>query len=618
MERSISFADELSSFDPQKMIALAYSYMLHPSNFRKSAMIEFATLLAACHCRGNKQPSKNDTAHLMRRIGSLFRECGTEEYKNLLDFGFVIQGLFVGQQGDLDQVIELTWKRFESHDSFLEKKLGFNVANAIFFAKSLLSSILAKMSNTKGPKPVMLTKEQEYDFSYFVDPDDQLVEAWEKAIQFSEDELVRLVPQHLAQRFKCYLRGVTIDLVELPRISNPLESNPLFEKPIIKFRNKYVIPVPAYVLGYLSLRLHRELLADTEYRGKYISLKGRVLEESAHEKLRMIFSFGQVFRNIRYRDSGKKVEADIIVAFRDCLIFVECTTRWITGASRRGNPIAIRRDLDKSIRKCYLQARRARQAYQNGHLRLKLKNRPAKFLTIVVTDTLFPNLLLDMSDGTYVKGLVQDHDYPYIVSIFDLEFIAEMLDADKFIEFVLERIDLYEHPHIICTDESDYVKLFLKPEYKKIKQALISGYHTLSYIGPEVVTQRQVLSNPLHIILDAIGSDGFMLLEFRGGYSKEMVENAMGLLYLVYDDWDKVLPHMVFDAKGFNVVVQSYRQQGKKCRAIAWEGMNEYLKHAVSDEAKQFSQKLRDGSIREDVNILIPFETDLQYPDVVF
>jgi hypothetical protein len=165
----------------------------------------------------------------------------------------------------------------------------------------------------------------------------------------------------------------------------------------------------------------------------------------------------------------------------------------------------------------------------------------------------------------------------------------------------------------VCTDESDYLKLYLKPEYKQIKEILIKNKNFLIYTGPDVSSLKQGEINPLHLIINAIGSDSFTQIELRGNYGKNTVGLAMGILYKVYNDWYKALHHMVFDVEGFNEIVQSYQNEGKKCRAIAWEGMKEYLSHVSNEDTKIFLKKLNDGSIQKDVNILITFPTDINY-----
>src|SRR5207245_1191627 len=112
--------------------------------------------------------------------------------------------------------------------------------------------------------------------------------------------------------------------------------------------------------------------------------------------------------------------------------------KWISPNSWEGNPNAIQYDLDKSIKKCFLQAKKAKEAYQNGTLKLPLSRNPTKFVTVIVTDESFPNLLLDVLKGNYLKSLVAGGTYPYIISARDLERVLRRVRARKFVDFVDE------------------------------------------------------------------------------------------------------------------------------------------------------------------------------------
>jgi len=240
MKKHSSFEKDLSKLDPFRTVVAVSSYMLQPSNSRALASIEFAILLAACHCRGTKHPSREEISQFMKKVGNFLKEYKKKVHIDPLSMAFMTQNLFYGQEADTNQLIEATWRKFERHDSVLEQKLGFNVANAIFFAKIISTLIIEKMMDTSPPKEIKLTKKEYYDFSHFVDPEENQVEAWGEAIQFSEDELLGHFPPQLHNRLLCYLKYLSIDLHELPKIFDPLETNILAEKPIIKFKNRYL------------------------------------------------------------------------------------------------------------------------------------------------------------------------------------------------------------------------------------------------------------------------------------------------------------------------------------------------------------------------------------------
>jgi hypothetical protein len=578
-------------------------------------VIEYAIALAGSRCKGVKQPTVEEATALLRRIGRFYSQVGKSTVDTPSAMGFVSQALFFNAQGDMDHWVEAAWKRFERHEAFLDEKLGFNIANAIFFARTILLMAYRKMVGT-NLNNARLSKEQYYDVSYMVAPTAELVKAWDNAVKFSEEELSRQVPHEVRQRLHRYLERMSVKLAEIPPINSPLETNPLAERPLLRDGESYFAPLPAYLLKFLSLEIHNDLLSDPTYRGKYMQLKGPVLEEWAHELFRKMFPSDQIFRNIPYKHDGRDAEADIVIAWEDHLIFVECTTKWLKRDTLRGDLQAIRRDLDDSIRKCYNQLLRDKSAFDQGELKLKLKQLPSKFQFLIMTDTLYPNLLLDAAYGHYISNLVGGGVFPYVLSVFDLQFASETIGPEKFIEFIAERLEMYKMPNIFCTEESDYLKLFLNPQYSKLKELLASKKSTMNYIGPPTQKPPDQI-NPLYMIIDAIGSDRFVSIGFAGKYGNILVGSVMGFLYLVYNDWDAVIPHMVFSPEGFRNVVEASRKKGLKCREVAWVGMLDYLTNIRTPESRSLIERIQNGNLREDVNVLIGFPTDPKTKEVI-
>lgn len=618
-KKNILEFDYLPELEPCETISMISAYRFQPPNSEKDAMIEFAIRLAASCCRGEKRPTIEKVQLLLQNVGEFYKHYSTKETPSLSSF-FSSQALFSNQvEGNVDQAIESIWKRFQKHDKFLENKIGFNVANAIFFATKILSTITARMEKTKPPKVKKLTKSQYYDFAFFVKPEEQIVRNWSKAIRFNLEEIEKLFSTHLLPKLRKYIEFVSIPLNNMPKIEGPLEADPLVETPIIKFHNEYLIPTPYYLLHGLSSRLHIEMIGDANHAGKYGQDKGQVLEERASEELGIIFRSGKQFRNVKYETSGSEADADIIVNYGEYLIFVECTTKGIPESSRRGNLASVDDTLARSIGKCYRQVLRAKRAFMEGRLNLKLDSKPSKFILMIVTDMLYPNLLSEFmiarSYGTdsYLTGLLQDKEYPYIISIYDLESIRHVTNEETFLSFLLERLSMYEQPYLIANDEYDYFILFSKPEYKEIKEKIIQVQTVLSYVAhlPSPVVKPHIFK----VLLETIGSDEFAVIKIGKKYDRTLAGIVFSLLYDLYCEWDAVLKHFVFDAKRFNSLIKEYEAEGRKCRCVAWEGFYEYLDFCKQTgrniECSETEQEIKRGSIGTRLNVLIVFPSDI-------
>jgi len=618
-KNNVLLLDSLRELDLSETVSTISAYKLQPENREKEAMIEFAMRLAAGYCRGLRRPTSAELQSFVQSVGEFYKHYSIAR-THPLEMIFTNYALFSNRvEGNLDQTIESLWKRFEKHDKFFEKKLGFNVANAIFFACGVLATITNRMRKTKPPKIKKLTKSEFYDFAFFVKPEDRIIRNWSKATRFSFEELMSIFPKHMRAKAKMYLKFVSIPFNSLPEIRDPLETNPLFGAPIIKLRNEYLIPTPYYLLHGLSSRLQETLCGDPKYSGRYGRDKGEMLEEWTSEELRLLFPSGKLFRRVRYKSANSEPDADIIVNYGEYLIFVECTTKGIPQASRKGMPVSIQDTLASSVRKCYLQALRAKRAFVEGRLKLKLDTKPSKLILMIVTDTLYPNLMSEFALArhfgidSYLDHLIEDKEYPYIISIYDLESMRHVADGKTFMTFLLERLSMYEQPYFLAYDEFDYFILFSKPQYEEIKEKTIKAQVTLDYVAhlPSPVMK----SRTFHVLLDTIGSDRFAILKIGEKYDKQYASIAFYLLYELYCTWDAVMKHFVFDAKGFNALMREYRNKGSKCRAVVWEGMYEYLKfcHEIDHkmDCREIERKLLDGSIGNELNILITFPTDI-------
>lgn len=611
--------DNLRALDLLETVSMISAYKLRPENWQKEAIVEFALRLATSYCRGSRRPTSHELQSFLQKVGEFYKHYSITS-AHPLEMVFTNYALSDNRvKGNLDQTIESLWKRFQKHDTFLEKKLGFNVANAIFFASGVLSTITDRMKKTKPPKIKKINKSEYYDFTFFVKPESRIIRDWSKAIRFSLEELVSIFPRHLRTKAKAYLEFATISLSDLPEIHDPLQANPLFGAPIIKFQNEYLIPTPYCLLHGLSSRLQQILCEDPEYRGRYGKDKGEMLEEWTSEELRLLFRSGKLFRRVRYKSADSEPDADIIVNYGEYLIFAECTTKGIPQASRKGIPMSIQDTLASSVRKCYLQALRAKRAFVEGRLKLKLDTKPSKLILMIVTETLYPNLMSEFAltrrseADSYLDHLIKDKEYPYIISIYDLESIRHIADEKTFMAFLLERLSMYEQPYFLAYDEFDYFILFSKPEYEEIKEEIIKAQVTLNYVAHLPSPVMKPLT--FHALLDTIGSDRFAILKIGDKYDKKYASIAFCLLYELYCTWDAVMKHFVFDAKGFNALIGEYRNKGTKCRAVVWEGMYEYLKfcHEIGrdQDCKEIERKLEDGSIGNELNVLITLPTDI-------
>ena len=607
--------NRLKNFEPIKVLSSISAFQLIPSNYEKIAMIEFAAAsYLSIPKRGKEDPPISDIKKFLSVVGSVFKDSLKNVRVDPLAISFIGQYEYTRHIGSPLQKIEATLRRFKIHESFIKQKLGFSVDEALFFVVEIMKTIMDRMDKAPHPPSISLSKSQFYDLSFYVPPSKKLIDYWSRAISFTESELKDLFPSKLQVSFQNYLAKMTLDINEGVAFdsTNTLSANPLWSRPLVRINSKYLIPFPPYLLNCLSRRFHEELTYDQTYGGKYMAQKGGVAESWVADLMSRIFPEDQTHRNVRYDKAHGFPDADLVIEYGDFLLFFECTTRWLSEDTMKGDLESIRKDLDVSIRKCYNQARRAIKAFGDGKFKLLLKGTPTKFVIIIVTDTLYPNLTMDLQHGTYVKSVVGQDEYPYIISIFDLDDITNVVDANLFLKFVQERLELFHHPHIICMDEVDYLRLYLKPEYKQLKNSILEKKANLVYRGRGEILPTLDTSSLLDSI---INQDKFAVFKVCGLPVEEAPKVVMGILYAVYGDWKTVLRHVIFNLEGYYELVNSYRAQGEKCKAIGWEGMEEYLKKFSGKEGKEFYERLI-GEGLDDVKIVVTCDTNM-YQDLV-
>lgn len=174
--------------------------------------------------------------------------------------------------------------------------------------------------------------------------------------------------------------------------------------------------------------------------------------------------------------------------------------------------------------------------------------------------------------------MVKEEDFPYIVSVFDIEALTEMVDERELIMFIAERTEMSKRGRIIAFDEPDYLRFYLKPEFKLIKAMLSQDNSIFNYVGsPELPVRKPEL---LMDIFDQIGSESFAIFDLTGSIGRRAKVAVMEILYSVYCDWAAAGDHLVHSMIDFESLVKDHLRDGKPCKVVAWGGFREYIRNS--------------------------------------
>src|ERR1700677_969609 len=120
--------------------------------------------------------------------------------------------------------------------------------------------------------------------------------------------------------------------------------------------------------GYISLQAYGVvealydspfywMAADKAYKDIAFANRGAFTEEIAAKRLSAVFGANRVHRNVLVmRKNAQVTEADVMVLFADRAIVVQCKSKKLTLAARKGNDLQLRDDFKKSVQDACDQA----------------------------------------------------------------------------------------------------------------------------------------------------------------------------------------------------------------------------------------------------------------------
>ena len=314
----------------------------------------------------------------------------------------------------------------------------------------------------------------------------------------------------------------------------------------VRQRPLFVLPDKRVILADITNGLDALLDAfdakakvDTAFFGaKYQPHKSEWLETSVVTCLRTIFPSESVYQNLIYPDPDKnddsETQLDAAVLWGPFLILVEAKAKQFRLESQLGDVRGLRHDLKANIEDAFGQARRAAKYIHIAASPVFEESSPGRKLT-VQKDQVIRTYLITVSlhhlAGLATRlsqlqdlGLFRDGEFPFSISVADLETIAQFCDSpDVFLHYVEKRL-MTQHENInILADELDmfgaYLQTRLQPsrlwdkDVIKPTAMVLSGYS--QQFDDWAGFQRGDRSNPPNISLEIPGEIKDVLTELR-------------------------------------------------------------------------------------------------------
>lgn len=311
---------------------------------------------------------------------------------------------------------------------------------------------------------------KDYDPGSVKTPDNNFIDLWQAVSTIDIRDLKELFQNFLgAHELDKILSVLTIDDEDIKK-----ESEVNFAlKPFVRIdSNTMILLTESYLIKALPLMyeaLFKEISAFRDSKG------------DAFEKLVGFTLRGLPFRTLAFDRTYGRYQIDAILEFEKTNWFVEVKSHPVTYESLSGNPVAIERDLEKSIEKAIAQGKICFQHLESNSLSY-FKRNGKKNRILVVLDGTYPQL-----NPTTAIRFFNEEIPVYIINWFDLRELVEQKETLYFEEFLRWRIT--DPMPIVCFDEKDYWGYFFDrhlnvPHFDEIFKKSQEKMYRIFYSSP--------------------------------------------------------------------------------------------------------------------------------------
>jgi hypothetical protein len=279
------------------------------------------------------------------------------------------------------------------------------------------------------------------------------------------------------ERFENYLNFFSCNIGDVNQnYAEPMDENAIFNTPIIKLRNEnYFAPIPN-ILSYGLPQIFDKFLVKEEgkTKSKYILTKSRFTENKVYNSFSRLFPKKTIFKNLRFEYQGKSYEVDILIIYDNKVFIIEAKSGGFTDPAKRGAPERLRRDLKNLIEAAYEQGNRTKYFItsssvaifkdKRGKERLEIRFAPGLIDFFIINVTL--ENLMSFNVGLQKLrsfDLFQENEYPWSVSLSELECIVEFIsNPSVFIHYLEKRLLAQDSDVFFSFDELSLLVWYLE------------------------------------------------------------------------------------------------------------------------------------------------------------
>jgi hypothetical protein len=396
--------------------------------------------------------------------------------------------------GYADQARSLIQRVAENTDvaRALREKQGFDLSQALLL-EDAVGRLLTNRFNAHGERTAEVVNDLEMEFEAHP-------EALPTALRVTTQEgrtergLWLLAQEHFSERLRdsllltaddlaaeaeideiiaeAFLRTFSCNFGDTSGTSLLTGRNVVRQRPFVSTGDgRYLLTLPGNLLWSIRPTAEAAVKADAAVFHTYETARSRYTEAECARQFAKALRTDQVWSNAGYWLDGLRYEVDVLVRVDDVCIVVEAKAGGLTGKAWRGRKSDLERDLNKLLGEGTIQAERLATELRAGRtpefvdratgasLPIKLTGVNRVESVVVTLEGLgFVGLLVPQLREA---GILGKHEPPWIVSLYDLEAIAQACaHAAQLTLFIRRRRTLDARVEFL--DECDLWMLHLK------------------------------------------------------------------------------------------------------------------------------------------------------------
>lgn len=435
------------------------------------------------------------------------------------------------------QFIKYSIDYYSKYDLWFKKHLGFTMNDAILIYKTILRLYeenfyryqkIAKTKSKEYAKEILskknisekelLKKEKNaYIFYLFSKSAEMFSFTVEELSEHSSISVE--ICNKIMFRFSQYFgyRNPEYRSTYLNAFNSPWDYNTLYERPVIKFQDKYFVPLLPLFPMVLFYSFHYDIWNDELFRDKYNEIRGKWLEEKTYQILCNIFPINEVYLNPKYPNGNEF--SDILVIHDNNILIIQCKSKKLTYEARIGKSFEkLKNDLNKSVKASFDQAMSAKNYLKLsnspeitiGNKKIKIdmqKVDDENLFLIGITLGQYANITTRLANINSTFSLIPQKEFLWAACLFDLDIIVEILEKPfYFIHYLINRLKIEKKDIHLEADEIDLLGYYLdqklnfdREEFKKENQNLpfyiaLGGYS--KYVDDYIKNKHQLGENP--------------------------------------------------------------------------------------------------------------------------